>query len=283
MTKGRVSQRRARHFSLPSNGLSHWAHDSSTLPDEAGLLDDLQYHHHHQQQQQQHHQLQSSAAAGLPGADFGLFGPESVLDPTLAFLDPLDPSPWDTLSWTSPASATPHLGASPLDNSLGQPFPFIDTSPPTLFDTFPDPFPDTTTNLFPPQLDPSFASSSSSGSNPNSNSNSPNQPPPLDMAAAYAAVSSGAPPPLLPSRASPNTSDGRDSDVATPHADKILRRQRNTIAARKYRQKKVDRIDELEAMLKEMTRERDDLRIRLARQEAETEALKSIMRADAKK
>ncbi|GKT71488.1 BZIP transcription factor [Colletotrichum tofieldiae] len=94
----------------------------------------------------------------------------------------------------------------------------------------------------------------------------------------YAAVSSGAPP---SHRSSPN-SDGRDSEVATPHADKILRRQRNTIAARKYRQKKVDRIDELESLLKEMTRERDDLRIRLARQEAETEALKSIMRTETK-
>ncbi|KAL2872995.1 hypothetical protein SGCOL_011870 [Colletotrichum sp. CLE4] len=69
----------------------------------------------------------------------------------------------------------------------------------------------------------------------------------------------------------------QDPEIAIPHADKILRRQRNTIAARKYRQKKVDRIDELETLLKEMTRERDDLRIRLARQEAETEALKSVM------
>lgn len=220
------------------------------------MIHDLQY----QFQQQPLPQL--SSAAGLPGTDFGLFGPESVNDPSLAFLDP---SPWDTLPWTSATSATSLGSASPLDNSIDQSFPFIDTSPPTLFDTFPDTF-------LPAQLDPTFGSSDSS------KSNSPNQPPPLDMSV-YATVASGAP---SSHRSSP-VSDGRDSEVATPHADKILRRQRNTIAARKYRQKKVDRIDELENMLKEMTRERDDLRIRLARQEAETEALKSIMRTETKK
>ncbi|KAL0938082.1 bZIP transcription factor [Colletotrichum truncatum] len=82
-------------------------------------------------------------------------------------------------------------------------------------------------------------------------------------------------------RSSPN-SDGQGQEISTPHADKILRRQRNTIAARKYRQKKVDRISDLEKMLEEMTRERDELRLRLARQEAETEALKSIMLRDSK-
>ncbi|KAK2009150.1 bZIP transcription factor [Colletotrichum eremochloae] len=240
--------------------LPHWAQDSSNLPDEASLIHDLQQY---QPQQQQPLSQLSSSDAGLQGTDFGLFGPESVHDPSLAFLDP---SSWDSLPWTSAASATtPHVGASPLDNSIDQPFPFIDTSPPTLFDTFNDTF-------LPVQLDPAFGSSDSS------KSNSPNQPPPLDMSL-YAPIPSGAPP---SQRSSPN-SDSRDSEVATPHADKVLRRQRNTIAARKYRQKKIDRIDELESLLKEMTRERDDLRIRLARQEAETEALKRIMERDAKK
>ncbi|KAJ9150890.1 hypothetical protein NKR23_g3501 [Pleurostoma richardsiae] len=61
--------------------------------------------------------------------------------------------------------------------------------------------------------------------------------------------------------------------------DAALKRQRNTIAARKYRQKRLDRIKELEDALEEMTKERDDLRIRLARQEAETAALKEMMRS----
>lgn len=73
--------------------------------------------------------------------------------------------------------------------------------------------------------------------------------------------------PALPS----HRQDRESSEVAQ-------RRQRNTIAARKYRQKKVDRIEELEKALEETIRERDELRLRLARQEAETKALKSVMR-----
>ncbi|PSR80406.1 hypothetical protein BD289DRAFT_338302, partial [Coniella lustricola] len=57
----------------------------------------------------------------------------------------------------------------------------------------------------------------------------------------------------------------------------VLKRQRNTIAARKYRQKRLDRIKELEDALEDMTQERDDLRLKLARQEAETAALKEMM------
>lgn len=60
--------------------------------------------------------------------------------------------------------------------------------------------------------------------------------------------------------------------------DVILKRQRNTIAARKYRQKRLDRIKELEDALDAMTQERDDLKLKLARQEAETAALKEMMR-----
>ncbi|KAF5488622.1 hypothetical protein CGCF413_v013045 [Colletotrichum fructicola] len=228
-----------------------WAADNCNLPGETGFIHDLQYQ-----------PQQPLSTAGLPGADFGLFGPESVhTDPSLTCF--LDPTPWDTLPWTSAATATPHVSASPLDSSIDQSFPYIDTTPPTLFDTFPD-------SLLPPHLDPLFGSSDSS------NNNSPNQPPPLDMSVYTAA-------PGVPSshRSSPN-SDGQGQEISTPHTDKILRRQRNTIAARKYRQKKVDRISDLEKKLEDMTRERDELRLRLARQEAETEALRSVMRKETK-
>ncbi|KAI1339976.1 hypothetical protein F5Y15DRAFT_60553 [Xylariaceae sp. FL0016] len=56
-----------------------------------------------------------------------------------------------------------------------------------------------------------------------------------------------------------------------------LKRQRNNVAARKYRQKRIDRISELESELSEVKQERDDLRIRLARQEAEAAALRSML------
>jgi len=58
-----------------------------------------------------------------------------------------------------------------------------------------------------------------------------------------------------------------------------LKRQRNTLAARKYRQKRIDRITELEDEVDKLKSEREELRIKLARQEAETAALKEMLRA----
>ncbi|KAI1354373.1 hypothetical protein F5Y01DRAFT_14871 [Xylaria sp. FL0043] len=73
----------------------------------------------------------------------------------------------------------------------------------------------------------------------------------------------------------PSTSGKRRS----PPVDHVtaLKRQRNNVAARKYRQKRIDRINELEAELDEVKQERDDLKLRLARQEAETAALRSML------
>jgi chromosome segregation ATPase len=56
-----------------------------------------------------------------------------------------------------------------------------------------------------------------------------------------------------------------------------LKRQRNTLAARKYRQKRLDRISELEKALEDMTGERDSLKLQLARREAEVEALREML------
>lgn len=62
-----------------------------------------------------------------------------------------------------------------------------------------------------------------------------------------------------------------------PAAAKDLKRQRNTLAARKYRQKRLDRISELEQALADMTSDRDDLRLKLARREAEVDALREML------
>ena len=69
----------------------------------------------------------------------------------------------------------------------------------------------------------------------------------------------------------------------SPPIDPITanKRQRNNEAARKYRQKRIDRIAELEAQLSDVKQERDDLRIRLARQEAEAAALRSMLQMKA--
>jgi TolA-binding protein len=74
--------------------------------------------------------------------------------------------------------------------------------------------------------------------------------------------------------------DGNDEDVDPEILD---RRQRNNLAAKRYRQKKIDRIQELEEQVKEVTRERDDLRIRLARQEAEVAALREMLKLQSKR
>ncbi|KAK0726845.1 hypothetical protein B0T26DRAFT_617127, partial [Lasiosphaeria miniovina] len=58
----------------------------------------------------------------------------------------------------------------------------------------------------------------------------------------------------------------------------VAKRQRNNVAAKKYRQKKLDRIQELEEEVDEVKRERDELRISLARKEAETAALREMLK-----
>ncbi|AEO61235.1 hypothetical protein MYCTH_2135800 [Thermothelomyces thermophilus ATCC 42464] len=56
------------------------------------------------------------------------------------------------------------------------------------------------------------------------------------------------------------------------------RRYRNNLAAKRYRQKKIDRIEQLEKEVTDLKQERDDLRIRLARQEAEVAALREMLK-----
>jgi uncharacterized protein (UPF0335 family) len=85
---------------------------------------------------------------------------------------------------------------------------------------------------------------------------------------------SSAPTPLHPGLSRP-AKRGADSP---PEPDVALKRHRNNIAAKKYRQKRLDRISELEAEVDDIKQERDDLRIKLARQEAETAALREMLK-----
>lgn len=71
--------------------------------------------------------------------------------------------------------------------------------------------------------------------------------------------------------------DGDRNDPDSDEALAALKRQRNTMAARKYRQKRLDRISELEKALEDMTGERDGLKLQLARREAEVEALREML------
>ncbi|KAG5656720.1 hypothetical protein KAF25_010273 [Fusarium avenaceum] len=80
---------------------------------------------------------------------------------------------------------------------------------------------------------------------------------------------------------SPSSSSGssrkRKSSPEDEDSNVALKRQRNTLAARKYRQKRLDRISELEDALAAMKDERDDMRLQLARREAEVDALREML------
>ncbi|BCS20850.1 bZIP transcription factor JlbA/IDI-4 [Aspergillus puulaauensis] len=57
---------------------------------------------------------------------------------------------------------------------------------------------------------------------------------------------------------------------------RISKRQLNTMAARRYRQRRLDRMTQLEEELEAIKRERDELKMRVSKLEGETEALRSM-------
>jgi len=82
-----------------------------------------------------------------------------------------------------------------------------------------------------------------------------------------------------PAKASPRAEKISSSRASPDEAeDVVCKRQRNTAAARRYRKRKEDRQSELETLLAEMTKDRDDLRLRLARSEAEADVLRSMVK-----
>jgi len=60
---------------------------------------------------------------------------------------------------------------------------------------------------------------------------------------------------------------------------RIEKRRQNTLAARRYRQKRVDQMTSLESTLKETQDERDALKVRVARLEGEVETLRQLLRS----
>ncbi len=59
---------------------------------------------------------------------------------------------------------------------------------------------------------------------------------------------------------------------------RISKRQLNTMAARRYRQRRLDRMTQLEEELEAVKRERDELKMRVSKLEGETEALRSMVK-----
>ncbi|KAK3988434.1 hypothetical protein QBC44DRAFT_382374 [Cladorrhinum sp. PSN332] len=79
-----------------------------------------------------------------------------------------------------------------------------------------------------------------------------------------------------PTKKRPRSSSPDEADEEED-PDVIDKRQRNNLAAKRYRQKKVDRIEELEGEVKEVSKERDELKLEVARKDAEIKALREML------
>lgn len=89
--------------------------------------------------------------------------------------------------------------------------------------------------------------------------------------------------PYSPHRTSPGSESTSSSSGPTSRGDcstdKKLKRKRelNNIAAKKSRQKRIDRIDELEEEVATVKKERDDLKLQLAARNAEVAMLREML------
>lgn len=80
----------------------------------------------------------------------------------------------------------------------------------------------------------------------------------------------------------PAVSSTTSSRAAAPPKEapnRVKKRELNTLAARRYRQRRVDRMNQLEEELEAIKRERDELKMRVSKLEGETEALRSMVRS----
>lgn len=78
------------------------------------------------------------------------------------------------------------------------------------------------------------------------------------------------------SLSSPSTSQG-DDVLTCVDSSRVEKRRLNTLAARRCRQRRVDRMKNLEDELESMRRERDELRLKVSKLEGETQALKGLL------
>ncbi|KFY12439.1 hypothetical protein V492_03881 [Pseudogymnoascus sp. VKM F-4246] len=83
--------------------------------------------------------------------------------------------------------------------------------------------------------------------------------------------------PTTTSSTSPGSTMSTTTTATAQPNSAIRKRKLNTLAARRYRQKRVDQVTELETALKNTQRERDDLSVRVARLEGELGALRQML------
>ncbi|KAI9730405.1 MAG: hypothetical protein M1834_005915 [Cirrosporium novae-zelandiae] len=85
------------------------------------------------------------------------------------------------------------------------------------------------------------------------------------------------PTPCSITHSSPTRSHNNTSSLTSTSDPRIRKRQRNKIAAQKYRQKPLFRIAELESELETIKQERDKLKVQAARWEGEAKALRGLL------
>ncbi|KAK0725878.1 hypothetical protein B0H67DRAFT_571788 [Lasiosphaeris hirsuta] len=135
---------------------------------------------------------------------------------------------------------------------------FPGSSTPSIFDDILTTAPSTTSDQ-PPSLSPDSQSYQSATPHPGLT---------LSVPKPHNPKKRGRPPTKRPT---PEAEEDDEEDV-------LVKRARNNVAAKKYRQKKLDRISELEEEVDEVKKERDDLKVKLARREAEVEALREMLK-----
>jgi len=81
-----------------------------------------------------------------------------------------------------------------------------------------------------------------------------------------------------PDTASLHPKPGRKRALSIEEPDLIDKRRRNNVAATKYRKKKDDRVSDLEKSLHDMTKDRDALKIEVAKKDAEIALLNRLLK-----
>jgi hypothetical protein len=84
------------------------------------------------------------------------------------------------------------------------------------------------------------------------------------------------------SKSSPEDISPKPGSSSTS-SSRVEKRKANTLAARRYRQNRLDKVAELESALKVTELERDALKMQVAKLEGETQVLKDLVRGEVKR
>jgi len=80
------------------------------------------------------------------------------------------------------------------------------------------------------------------------------------------------------SKSSPDEESSKPALSSSSSSARVEKRKANTLAARRYRQKRLDKVTELELALKATELERDALKVQVAKLQGETQVLKDLAR-----